>query len=130
MKEKASVNTMKFKTTQKAVKNTYVNVISVNYCRLQHLLECSKPIAYTSSSNGWCADIYDFGLTALTTGYSPFGNIKPSYALCKRYDNKALDLYNDIECRYDYEKRKKALENLIEEFIKEMFEERKRGKKQ
>lgn len=121
---------MKFKTTQKAIKNGYVNVISVGYCSLQHLLDYAEPIAYTSGRNGWGADVYDFGITAIATGYSPFGNINPGYALCNKYDNKALELRGDYTLRRDYKALKKALDDLIEEFIKEVFEERKKGRKQ
>ena len=64
---------MKFKTTRKAIKQGYENVIQVPYCGLQNLLRCESPIAYTTRAEGWGADIYDFGNTAIVTGYAPFG---------------------------------------------------------
>ena len=66
---------MKFRTTQKAIKQGYNNVISVPYCALQSLLRCEDPIAYTTRVEGWGADVYAFGDTAIVTGYAPFGNI-------------------------------------------------------
>ena len=50
---------MKFKTTQKAIKANYTNIICVGYCDLQHLLTYKTPIAYTVRREGWGADIYE-----------------------------------------------------------------------
>jgi hypothetical protein len=44
---------MKFKTTQKAIKQGYINIIKVSYCGLQSLLRCESPIAYTTRAEGW-----------------------------------------------------------------------------
>lgn len=80
---------MKYKTTQREIKNTYTNVISVSYCGLQSLLKYETPTAYTTRAEGWAADIYSIGTTAIATGYAPFGNIKASYDLCQKYEKKA-----------------------------------------
>lgn len=98
--------------------NTYSNVICVNYCSLQNLLCCESETAYTSHREGWAADIYDFGNTAIVTGYSPFGNIYPNHETCQKYENKATQIreyYN-----FDYEKCKARLRSLIHEFIEEV----------
>lgn len=44
---------MKYKTTQRDVKNGYSNVIGVGYCGLQHLLNGESPAAYTVRREGW-----------------------------------------------------------------------------
>lgn len=52
---------MKFKTTQREIKENYKTVISVPYCGLQNLLNYKSPVAYTVRREGWAADIYDMG---------------------------------------------------------------------
>lgn len=83
---------MKFKTTKKEIMGNYPRVICVGYCNLQTLLAYQTPVAYTCGTYGWNADIYDFGADAdavIVTGYSPFGNFKAGYALCRKYEKLA-----------------------------------------
>lgn len=109
---------MKYKTTKKDVMNGYSNVICVEYCSLQNLLNYESETAYTVRREGWGADIYEFGNTAIVTGYAPFGNICPSYDLCQKYETAAEKI------RYNYDlpwtERKAKLQELIKEFIKEV----------
>ena len=60
---------MKYKTTKKATQNNYNKVIKAFYAELHYLLKITEPVAYTSGVYGWNADIYDFGNTAIVTGY-------------------------------------------------------------
>lgn len=108
---------MKYKTTQKAIRNGYDNVICVGYCSLQYLLNCSSADAYTTRREGWGADIYDFGNTAIVTGYAPFGNIRPPYDVTKQYDDKARAICDEF---WDWDEREKRLDALIAEFIEEV----------
>lgn len=81
---------MKFKTTQKEIRANYDKIICVRYCGLQTLLSYESPVAYTVRREGWGADIYDMGGgVAIVTGDAPFGNIRPPYELCKRYETQA-----------------------------------------
>lgn len=109
---------MKYKTTKKAVNEGYANRICVSYCALQTLLAYESETAYTVRREGWAADIYDFGNTAIITGYAPFGNIRPGYDVCRRYEKQA----DAIRYNYDlsYEDQKNQLRQLINEFIKEV----------
>lgn len=109
---------MKFKTTQKAIKQGHSNVICVSYCALQKLLSCEREIAYTTRAEGWGADIYGFGNTAIVTGYAPFGNIRPGYELCQKYEKAAEKFRYDYELTYP--ERKEQLKELIKQFIKEV----------
>jgi len=109
---------MKFKTTQKAIKQGYKNVIRVPYCGLQNLLKCESPIAYTVRREGWGADIYDFGNTAIVTGYAPFGNIRPSYETNQRYEQRAREITDGI---YNWEEKKALLDGLIKEYLQEVL---------
>jgi hypothetical protein len=108
---------MKFKTTQKEIKEGYKHVIQVSYCGLQSLLSCENPIAYTTRAEGWGADIYAFGNTAIVTGYAPFGNIRPAYEINQRYEQRAMKAPEGI-CKW--EEKKAILAGLIEEYIKEV----------
>jgi hypothetical protein len=109
---------MQFKTTQKAIMNGYSNVIGIPYCALQNLLSCESEIAYTARAEGWRADIYDFGNTAIATGYAPFGNIRPGYDICRKYEHAA----EKVCCNHDlsWAERKADLQTLIREFIEEV----------
>lgn len=109
---------MKFKTTRKEICSNFPTIISVPYCSLQSLLHWESPIAYTTRREGWAADIYEFGDTAIVTGYAPFGNILPGYSLCQKYENAA----EKIRCGYGLTeaKRKEQLRELIKAFIKEV----------
>lgn len=81
---------MKFKTKKKEIMAGYSNVICVGYCELQNLLNYKNPVAYTTRAEGWGCDIYEVDQnTVIATGYAPFGNIDPSYALIRQYDDEA-----------------------------------------
>src|SRR5574344_1340516 len=104
---------MKFKTTQKAIKSGYTNILKVSYCDLQDLLRCESPIAYTTRAEGWGADIYAFGNTAIATGYAPFGNIRPSYETNQRYEQRAKKITEDTE---NWQEKKALLDGLIKDY--------------
>ena len=108
---------MKFKTTQKAIKSGYNNIICVSYCALQRLLACESEIAYTTRPEGWGADIYQFGNTAIVTGYAPFGNIRPGYEINQRYEQQAEKATEGI---YNWQEKKAILTELIKEYIQEV----------
>lgn len=109
---------MSIKITQKAVKNNYSTVICVGYCALQSLLSYEQPIAHTERKEGWGADVYHFGATAIVTGYAPFGNVKADYEVCKAYESKAQAIQYDYSLSYD--ERKMGLQELISEFVGEV----------
>ena len=52
-----------------------VDVYSVRYCALQTAFAVAEmtPTYYTAGTYGWDADVYDFGVKAIVTGYRPFG---------------------------------------------------------
>lgn len=58
--------------------------------------------------------------TVIVTGYRPFGNCKPSYELCRKYDLEAEKIIEAT--RPDYENRVAKLEVLIQKFLKEVLE--------
>ena len=110
---------MKFKTTKKAVRGNYNKIICVPYGSLQNLLNCESPVAYTARREGWAADIYDMGGgVAIVTGYSPFGDVRPSRELLGLFDRAAKKIREYYS--FDYEKCKARLHGAIREFIEEV----------
>ena len=106
---------MKYRTTQKEIRDGFNAVIAVPYCALQSLLTFESPIAYTVRREGWGADIYDVGNgVAIVTGYAPFGNYKPSHDLFQRYDIRARVVLNTTHA---YDETKAELRHLIDEFV-------------
>ena len=112
---------MKFKTTQKAIKNNYDKIFAVGYCELCNLLQFEKPIAYTCGVYGWNADIYTFGGVALVTGYRPFGK-SVSFELVQEYDNQAREIINGKSGaeRLPFEERRALVQKLLAVFIQEL----------
>lgn len=108
---------MKFRTTQKAIKENYSDIIEVRYADLSDLLTYKAPIAYTCGVYGWNADVYDIDRVAIVTGYRPFENFKPAYEVIRQYNEKAKKIR---ELNISLEELKKRLDDLITEFIKEV----------
>lgn len=109
---------MKFKTTQKAIKEGYNKIISVGYCGLWYLLKYKEPVAYISGNEGWNADIYDVGNgVAICTGYRTKGccNVQPNYELVNEYNEKAKNIYKTF-CGSSQE-LDELLDELLDEFI-------------
>ena len=105
---------MKYRTTQKEIRDGFNAVIAVPYCSLQSLLTFESPIAYTVRREGWGADIYDVGNgVAIVTGYAPLGNYKPSYEVRQMYENLARRVLNG----YSYNEAKEELRYLLDEFV-------------
>jgi hypothetical protein len=81
---------MKFKTTNKALKQNGGKMYSAGYCQLQELLKYETPIAYTCGRDGWKADVYQFDGFMLATGYSlPPHAIRLDYKDVQELERKA-----------------------------------------
>lgn len=116
----------KVRTTRKSVRENHTDVICVGYCNLQHLLGYESADYYCTRAEGWACDIYTFGSIAISTGYAPFGNIRPSYELCKKHDNAARKL--QLDSSMDWDEKKNLLRGMIDGFIGECIN-LERGKK-
>ena len=55
------------------------------------------------------------GGVAVTTGYAPFGNIRPSYELRERYEKQAEKIRYDYSLSWD--EQLEQLNQLAKEFI-------------
>lgn len=108
---------MKFKTTKKTINENYSARICVGYCSIQHLLNYEDAVAYTTHIEGWEADIYAVGNVAIITGYAPFGNFRPSYDLCKKYNDAALEIC--CNRKITWEEQRDKVRELLNKFVKE-----------
>ena len=110
----------KYKTTKKAMKESYDKIIKVGYCNLQYLLRFQEPFAYSAHSEGWACDYYDIDGVLISTGYSPIESkrTKCTYDICKKYDNAAEKIIYNYSL--SQEEQKEKLDNLIKDFIKEV----------
>ena len=111
---------MKYKTTKKAMKESYDRIAKIGYCNLQFLLRFQEPFAYSTRAEGWACDYYNINGILLSTGYAPIDSkrTKCTYDICKKYDSAA----EKILCDYSLsqEKQKEKIDNLINEFIAEI----------
>lgn len=128
---------MKIKTTQKAIKENYSNVLVIGYAEYQDLLDKYKADYYTSGVYGWNANIFTIDKldTAIVTGYRHFGewlNDK-QLAIFEKYDNKAKKLkeffnnynYNNAtngtNQRFKYERLDNILYKMLQNAIKKVL---------
>ena len=105
---------MKFKTTQKNIKENYAAIISKGYCDAWQLLYFENPIAFIWGVYGWNADIYEKKNVAIVTGHRPFGNIHVDYDIIREYNNKAKAIISDSGI--EYENKKELVNDLLLEF--------------
>lgn len=104
-------------TTQKAIRQNYKNVIAISNGRAQFLLQYMSPEACTTRREGWASDVYVINHdTVISTGYKPFGNIKPSFDLLDYYNDKA----RKIDSSLPFEDRVNATTQLLNEFIEKL----------
>lgn len=115
---------MKYVTTEKAVMNGYRYIIAVPYCDLQTLLKFREPVAYTSGTYGWNADIYEINPnTVIVTGYRPFGKSVP-YEKVRAYERKAVTKKHElIASTLDINETLEAAENFFDELIAEFVDD-------
>lgn len=109
----------KYRTTKKAMKESYDKIICVGYCNLQNLLKFQEPFAYSTRSEGWSCDYYDIDGVLISTGYAPIDGkrTKSTYDICRKYDKAA----QKILCEYSsYDEQKEKVNNLLMEYIKEV----------
>ena len=117
---------MKYRTTQKQIKNNYF-AVSVGYCDLQDLLRFEEPEAYTCGAYGWNADIYAFGGVAIVTGYRPFGNFSFSHDRIRFFEDEAKKINHNREI--SYEDQKSRVSGLLADLIGEIREAIRNSKK-
>ena len=110
----------KVKTTAKAIKNAYCNIITIGFCGMQHLLSYFTPAYYTCGVNGWNCDVFIVDdNTVIATGYRPVSGNLHSYELVEKYDEKAQkEIYGRWDI--DYQEQKRIASQMLSDFVKEI----------
>ena len=113
---------MKLKTTRKEIKNKVASnyIWQVGYCDMQNLLYYKSAIAYTSGVYGWNFDLYEVDGVYFTTGYRNMIGKQVDYELLRKYEEQAGEIIKTWG-RYEYEVKKELIDNLLKEFIKELY---------
>ena len=112
----------KLKVSKSDVKGNYY-ILGIGYCNAQHLLDGIDPFGYSAGVYGWACDYYEIKEEniVISTGYSYLEqNIKNNYDITRKYDEKALKIWNDYKKYDSYDKRKKAVYKLLIKYIKEI----------
>ena len=104
---------MKYRTTRKAIINGCINIKSVGYCDLCHLLRNHEPNAYTCGVYGWNFDVYEVYGVTICTGYRGMPGERAKGT--EEYEKKARDIWA-WENKMSYEEKREAVEKLLKEF--------------
>ena len=110
---------MKFKTTNKQIKNNFGYIVRVGYCDLQDLLRGVDPFAYTCGVYGWDADFYNIDGVCICTGYRSLVGDNISSDIIKKYQKKAKAIKEKYTYT-EYKKERAALERLRQKFADEV----------
>ena len=105
---------MKFRTTAKAVKWGYHEIIQVGYCGAHWLLYGLHPVAYTAGVYGWNFDVYEVEGVAICTGYRGMPGKRLPYDFVNGFEKRAEAAAYSAG---DYDKRIADIAAIRAEFI-------------
>lgn len=105
---------MKFKTTAKAIRNSYGKKLAISYCGAYFLLWNHAPVAYTCGVYGWNFDVYTVNGVTICTGYRGMVGATPDWEILEKYEHAAREV---VESSLPYEERQAKVEALLEEFL-------------
>lgn len=106
---------MKYKTTAKAIRAGYSEIIQAGYCGAYWLLYGLRPVAYTAGVYGWNFDVYETEAGAVVcTGYRGMPGKRLPYDFIKGYETRAEAAAYSAG---DYDKRLEAIAAIRAEFI-------------
>lgn len=106
---------MKFKTTAKAIRNSYGKKVAISYCGAQYLLRNHAPVAYTCGVYGWNFDVYEVDGVTICTGYRGMVGQSPDYETLNKYERAARDIWENRNL--DYDKKQELVETLLIDFV-------------
>lgn len=111
---------MKIRTTKKAIRVAYSNIICLSYCSLR-ALDYLNADYYCVRSEGWAFDAYIISNdTVIVTGYAPFGNVRPTYTAIENYNKKLVPIVDKYKETVNYERFISEVQDLVEQFAKEV----------
>ena len=106
---------MKTKVTKKQIMSNFTEIMEVDYCVIQSLLNHFSPQYYTSGVYGWNADIYIIDEMVIVTGYRPFGTFRPDIKEIERVNKEYEQLYRES---LPYEKEVERCKDLLKRLYK------------
>ncbi|HCF38656.1 MAG TPA: hypothetical protein DER56_06285 [Thermosipho africanus] len=110
----------KYRTTKKAMKESYDYIIGTGAANLYYLLKYRSPFAYSARAEGWACDYYDVNGVLISSGYDYIDSKrtkKADYKMISEYNGKAREISGNYDL--DYEQKKEMVESLLNDFIKE-----------
>lgn len=111
---------MKIRTTKKAIRDSYSNIICLGYCSLR-ALDYLDADYYCIRREGWAFDAYVISNdTVIVTGYAPFGNIKPTYTSIEAYNKKLIPIIDKYRETTNYERFIAEIQELVKQFAEEV----------
>ena len=111
---------MKIRTTQKAIRKAYLNIIRLQSCSLR-ALDYLNANYYNAGYYGWNYDCFVVDCdTIIVAGYRPFGNIKPTYKTIEDYNEKLVPILDEYREIANYERFICKVQELVKEFANEV----------
>lgn len=111
---------MKIRTTKKAIRVAYSNIICLSYCSLR-ALDYLDADYYGTRCEGWAFDAYIISNdTVIVTGYAPFGNVKPTYTVIENYNKKLVPIVDKYRETVNYERFISEVQELVKAFAVEV----------
>lgn len=104
---------MKFKTTNKAIRENGGLIIRLGYCEAQELLHYQSAGAYTCGVYGWNYDAYFINGATICTGYRGMPGAR--YEGITEYEKQAAKINHNYNI--SYEERRDAVNSLLYEYI-------------
>jgi hypothetical protein len=110
-KRPESEDTMKYKTTAKAIRRGYPKILGVDYCAMHGMLQKRSAVACSSGTLGWNFDVYDVG------------DIVPGACICTGYRNVPCNVKFSYKAMSacDLEATADNCEELLAQFLKSIW---------
>ena len=111
---------MKLRTTKRAIRSAYSNIISLQSCSLR-ALDYLNAEYYNAGKYGWNYNCFGVNHdTVILAGYRPFGNIKPTYKTIESYNKKLVPILDEYKKTKNYERFISKVQELVKEFASEV----------
>lgn len=106
---------MKTRVTKREIMSNFSEIMEVDYCVIQRLLNHFSAQYYTSGVYGWNADVYVIDEMVIVTGYRPFGTFIPDYKSISRVNKSYEKIYAK---KLPYDKECKQVKKLLKSLYK------------
>lgn len=113
---------MKIRTTNKAIKDAYKNIIVVPNCALR-VLDYLEADYYNCGTFGWNYDAFIVSQdTIIIAGYRPFGNIKPTTVQIENCNEQCMEVKQAYDKHLNWQRLEADLKQILSEFAADVIE--------